>query len=158
MYVCDFPWNCFSRYWIQWSHFRGPFLASQSSITLSNWSNMELGNFLLIDIRSSSGKRSRKDPFILRHYSSLLITDTGIECFHMTSRRPYWCPKTMKQRPCWCPKLIFWELNSFLMQTLSFVPINLHRCWPREWKHSILKSLHLNHSQLSRENERLLST
>ena len=23
------------------------------------------------------------------------------------------------------------------MQTLSFVPINLHICWPREWKHSI---------------------
>ena len=23
-------------------------------------------------------------------------------------------------------------LNSFLMQTLSFVPINLHGCWPRE--------------------------
>ena len=22
-------------------------------------------------------------------------------------------------------------------QTLSFVPINLHRCWPREWKHSV---------------------
>ena len=55
----------------------------------------------------------------------------------MTSRWPYWCPKTMKQRPCWCPKPILWELNSFLMQTLSFVPINLHRCWPREWKHSI---------------------
>ena len=30
-----------------------------------------------------------------------------------------------------------WELISFLMQTLSFVPINLHRCWSREWKHSI---------------------
>ena len=60
-----------------------------------------------------------------------------MECFHMTSRRPYWCPKTMKRRPCWCPKPILWELNSFLMQTLSFVPINLHRCWPREWKHSI---------------------
>ena len=60
-----------------------------------------------------------------------------IECFHMTSRRPYWCPKTMKRRPCWCPKPILWELNSFLMQTLSFVPINLHRCWSREWKHSI---------------------
>ena len=44
----------------------------------------------------------------------------------MTSQRPYWCPKT-----------ILWELNSFLMQTLPFVPINLHRCWPREWKHSI---------------------
>ena len=62
----------------------------------------------------------------------------AIECFHMTSRRPYWCPKTMKRRPFWCPKPILWELNSFLMQTLSFVPINLHRCWPREWKHSIV--------------------
>ena len=60
------------------------------------------------------------------------------ECFHMTSRRPYWCPKTMKRRPCWCPKPILWELNSFLTQMISFVPKHLHRCWPREWKHSIL--------------------
>ena len=52
----------------------------------------------------------------------------SIECFHMTSRRPYWCSKTMKRRPCWCPKPILWELNSSLMQTLSFVPINMHRC------------------------------
>ena len=57
------------------------------------------------------------------------------ECFHMTSR-PYWCPKTMKRQPCWCPKPIFWKLISFLMQTLSFVLMNLYRCWPREWKHS----------------------
>ena len=64
----------------------------------------------------------------------------SIECFHMTSRRPYWCRKTMKLRPCWCPKPVLWELNSFLMLTLSFVPINLHRCWPREWKHSIVTS------------------
>ena len=55
----------------------------------------------------------------------------------MTSRGPYWCPKTMKRRPYWCPKPVLWELNSFLMQTLSFVSINLHRCWSREWKHSI---------------------
>ena len=55
-----------------------------------------------------------------------------IECFHMTSRRSYWCPQTMKWQQCWCPKLILWELNSFLTQTLSFVPINLHRCWPHE--------------------------
>ena len=66
------------------------------------------------------------------------IADFCKECFHMTLRRPYWCPKTMKQWPCWCPKLILWELNSFLMQTLSFVPIHLHRYWPREWKHSIV--------------------
>ena len=45
--------------------------------------------------------------------------------------------KTIKRRPCWCSKQIPWELISFLMQTLSFVLINLHRCRPREWKRSI---------------------
>ena len=34
----------------------------------------------------------------------------GKNCFHKTSRWPYWCPKTMKRRPCWCPKPILWEL------------------------------------------------
>ena len=43
----------------------------------------------------------------------------------------------MKRRPCWCPKSVLWELNSVLMQTLSFVPVNLHKCWPRKWKRSI---------------------
>ena len=28
-------------------------------------------------------------------------------------------------------------MNSFLMQTFSFVPINLNRCWPRECKRFI---------------------
>ena len=65
-----------------------------------------------------------------------MINQEFIEYFHMTSRRPYWCPKTMKLRPSWCSKLVLWELNSFLMQTLSFVPLNLHSCWPREWKRS----------------------
>ena len=68
---------------------------------------------------------------------SLASKASPMECFHMTSRQPYWCPKTMKRRPCWCPKRVLWELNSFLMQTLSFVPINLHILWPRERKHSI---------------------
>ena len=54
--------------------------------------------------------------------------------------------QTMKWRPCWCPKPILWKLNSFLMQTLSFVPINLHRRWPHEWKHSILKYLSYTYS------------
>ena len=67
-----------------------------------------------------------------------LSTDVN-ECwpFQITSRRPYWCPKTIKWRPCWCPKPVLWEWNSFLMQTLSFVPINMHRCWLFEWKRSI---------------------
>ena len=82
-------------------------------------------------------------------------TKVIIECFHMTSRRPYWCPKTMEGRPCWCPKTmegrpywcpktmegrpywcpkpVPWKLNSFFVQTFSFVPINLDPgCWPRE--------------------------
>ena len=66
----------------------------------------------------------------------LLLSLVSIECFHMTSRRPYWCLKTMKRRPYWCPKPILWEMNSFLMQMISFVPKHLHRCWPREWKKS----------------------
>ena len=61
----------------------------------------------------------------------------SIEHFHMTSRRPYWCSKTIKRRPCWSTKQILWELNSFLMSTLHFVSINLHRCWSRDWKRSI---------------------
>ena len=86
--------------------------------------------------RSAVFKRKSKmaNEACLRWRRSL---NNSMECFHMTSRRPCWCPKTMKRRPCWCPKPILWELNSFLMQTISFVPINLHRCWPREWKHSI---------------------
>ena len=48
-------------------------------------------------------------------YSLFSPNLSNIECFRMTSRRPYWCPKTMKRPPCWCPKPILWELNSFLM-------------------------------------------
>ena len=70
-------------------------------------------------------------------YSTLCIA-WSIECFYVMSRRPYWCPKTMEQRPCWCAKPVVWELSSFVLQTLSFVPITLHRCWPREWKHTIV--------------------
>ena len=33
---------------------------------------------------------------------------------------------------CWCTRPILWEFNSFLMSTLSFVPINLYGCSARE--------------------------
>ena len=88
-------------------------------LTTSKYKQMSWGK------KRRGGKNARSSPW------------QCIECFHMTSRRPYWCPKTMKRQPCWCPKQILWELNFFLMQTLSFVPINLRRCWSREWKHSI---------------------
>ena len=58
-----------------------------------------------------------------------------IACFHMTSWRPYFCPKTMKRRPCLCPNHSCGSWTLFLYA--SFVPVNLHRWWPREWKHRI---------------------
>ena len=66
----------------------------------------------------------------------------GIECFHMTSRRPYWCPKTMKQWLCWCPKSVLWELNSFLTQ-MDFFCSNKFAERLATWvKRSISVSLH----------------
>ena len=62
-----------------------------------------------------------KDDFIERKEKIFV----NLERFRMTSRRPYWCSKP-----------ILWELNSFLMQKRSFVPINLNRCWSRECKRS----------------------
>ena len=63
-------------------------------------------------------------PILLRLVSFLSLPHQGfglrprIERFHMTSRRPYWCSKTMKRRPCWCTKKILVELfsnvNAFL--------------------------------------------
>ena len=41
------------------------------------------------------------------------------------------------RRPCWCPQLILRELNSILMQTLSFVFMEKHVHWSHEWKRPI---------------------
>ena len=52
-----------------------------------------------------------------------------IKRMHMASRHLFaWCSKRTK---CvlLCTKPIFVEFNSFLILTLSFVPINLHGCW-----------------------------
>ena len=78
--------------------------------------------------RLSSSERNKCEQNVLNILVPTYDFSQHIECFHMTSRWPYWCPKTIKRRPCWCPKPVLWELNSFLMQTLSFVPKNLHRC------------------------------
>ena len=68
----------------------------------------------------------------------------------MTSRRPYWRPKTMKGRPFWGfqtnPMGV--ELFSYANVTISFVPINLHRCWSHEGRPSILSGgIHRNASR-----------
>ena len=40
-------------------------------------------------------------------------------------------------RPYWFSKAVLWELASFLIQTNSFVPVNVQGCWSRGWKRSI---------------------
>ena len=102
------------------------------------WKFLKMLFHLLLEIAENSSRTfwsNGKRPLFSKSHSDKPAP--GTECFHMTSRRPYWCPKTMKRQPCWCPKPVLWELNYFLIQTLSSVPINLHRCWPRGWKHSI---------------------
>ena len=118
----------------------------------SHWDKKNKGNYYfklcLPFVGLAPGRLLRSSMAVLYHvngklqraYSWFLIRrclDVIVERFYMTSRRPYWCSKTMKRRPCWCTKTILWELNSFLIQTLSLVPMNLHRCWPCEWKRSI---------------------
>ena len=49
------------------------------------------------------------------HCKNTMTNHLDIVCFHMTTWRPYLCPKTMKRRPCLCPKPVLWELNSLLM-------------------------------------------
>lgn len=56
----------------------------------------------------------------------LLCVEHPIEPLSVTSRPPSWSLKA-----------VLFELNYFLMWTLSFVAINLHGCQPREWKRPI---------------------
>ena len=92
------------------------------------------GGFVLIfgQIVSIRGKELSKT-----NLEALNSTKSQKASLPVEVRRAMLVSQTMKRRPCWCPKPVLWELNSFLMQMLSFVPKNLHRCWPREWKHSI---------------------
>ena len=66
-----------------------------------------------------------------------------IERFHMTSRRPYWCSKTMKRRPC--SVMLVFQTNQVGVKLFSYVKnffcslkfAYICRCWPREWKRSV---------------------
>ena len=46
--------------------------------------------------------------FLPLEYSWKDMVTRLIEIFHMTSRRPYWCPKTITGRPFWCFKQVLW--------------------------------------------------
>ena len=93
-------------------------------------------------IFSESGFNSRLwmvsnfgDGLKIRDYSQ--SPSLAILGFHMTSRLPCWCPQTMKWRPCWCPDPILRELKAIIMLTSSFVFVEKHGCWSREWNPSI---------------------
>ena len=65
----------------------------------------------------------------------------GFEAYSPNGRAKYefWCIEfhMTSRRPCLCTKKILWELNSFHMLKLYFIPSNLQSCWPRDWKRSI---------------------
>ena len=80
----------------------------------------------------------------------------------MTSRRQYWCTKTMKWRPCWCPKPILWEWNFFLLcKNFLFSNRFAYFCRPREGKPSIrgfyIDSTKIQTKKVSISSEFLLS-
>ena len=95
-------------------------------------------------------ERCRKDlsqrlAFVYLHQlCNVISTNSGahnqgpILGFHMTSRPPCWCPQTMQWRPCWCPDPILRELKAIIMLTSSFVFVEKHGCWSREWNPRIL--------------------
>ena len=65
-------------------------------------------------------------------FSYRLENLSGVERFHMKSQRPYWSVQNNETAAMLVFQSVLWEFTSLLMQTLSFVPLNLHRCWPRE--------------------------
>ena len=79
-------------------------------------------------------------PWWFRYHSKNEFNNCFIiDGFHLTSRRPYLCPKTMKWRPYLCPKWILWDFSSILIQTFPIVSALQYGRWSREWKPSILR-------------------
>ena len=64
--------------------------------------------------RKLKGENTMKEKKKLKVTLPVFIMNSKIDRFHMTSRRPYWCSKQ-----------IMWELDSFLMEKIFFVLINL---------------------------------
>ena len=61
----------------------------------------------------------------------------SIQCFHLTSQRPYWCLKTIKWRPSWYPKWVRLNFSSVLIQTFPIVLALQYGRRSREWRHYI---------------------
>ena len=75
--------------------------------------------------------RGTKLHFTIILLSAISWHSSTIERFHMTSRRPYWCTKTMKRRP-----LLVCQANPVGVEVFPYVNTffcsnNLHSCWSR---------------------------
>ena len=111
--------SCKSRRFIS-SLFRSkypkPILSSNAYYTMEWHGKSKLNKTIVTAKLTEVLKRELPErQFYSMEHSVVAGCLVGIDRSHMTSRRPYWCTKTMKRRPCWCTKPILWELSSFLM-------------------------------------------
>ena len=65
-----------------------------------------------IPLKTAPSKRenhSTNDAFwLVESRDAHRLVTSLIDIFHMTSRRPYWCPQTITRRPFWCFKQVLW--------------------------------------------------
>ena len=92
-------------------------LGIASSLNCASWQNSirvsvlflaSLGKISLItytkkNISSKAWSENLNQTVFYRFFFTMLLVWIVKQRFRMKSRRPYWCPKTLKRRPCWCP-------------------------------------------------------
>ena len=119
-------WKLNLHTWV-WKHVKGwsppgPHLERSSSCSYSTSTSSSQFRGTSTDLTKGQGTGkvcyfaiTTRDGYIEAFLHKYFTISKRLERFHMTSRRPYWCSKTMKCPPCWCFKKILWELNSFLV-------------------------------------------
>ena len=118
--ICYF---CYSKLF-QWPNNLAPFFSQSEGTPPQSMKLQEQDITLLV-------KRN-----VIGSFEPLRIWLGRLDLFHMTLQRPFWCPKTIKRWPCLVLETKPVEVELFLIWMLSFVKINLHRCWPLVWKRS----------------------
>ena len=71
-----------------------------NEIIKSRINNRDNFSLLHLNIRSLQANLDRLTELLSCLSSQFSVI--AIDRFHLTSRRPYWCTKTMKWRPYWC--------------------------------------------------------
>ena len=92
---------------------------------LTNWTSWNKRDKIWSSAKSLFKWRFRSRR--LRCYWSSLMIKKYLLCVFTWRHRNHIC----------VPNLSCGSWTLLLCRTISFVPINLHGCWPREWKHRI---------------------